>query len=145
MTLPILSEDYRAHVAEAGNELVHACFGQAHAMGWHEEFAAIDAIEGIDDKLRNKLKGHFIATKLMLGVSELAEGMEGARKGLMDTHLPQHPMLAVELADCVIRVFDLAGLLQFDLGDIIAEKLAYNATRADHQLANRAAEGGKSY
>lgn len=44
--------------------------------------------------------------RFMLMVSELAEGMEGDRKSLMDDHLPQYPMIWVELADCVIRVMD---------------------------------------
>lgn len=41
--------------------------------------------------------------------SELSEAMEGDRKGLMDDHLPEYPMVAVELADFVIRVLDWFG------------------------------------
>lgn len=44
--------------------------------------------------------------RFMLMISELAEGLEGDRKVLMDNHLPQYPMLWVELADTVIRVLD---------------------------------------
>lgn len=46
---------------------------------------------------------------LMLAVSELAEAMEGHRKNLMDDKLPHRAMFEVELADCLIRIFDLAG------------------------------------
>jgi len=38
-----------------------------------------------------------------------------------------------------------AGALNLDLGGAIAEKLAYNAQRADHKPEARAAAGGKTY
>ena len=63
----------------------------------------------------------------------------------MDEHLPDRLSVEVELADTVIRCFDLAGGLGLDLGAAIAEKLIYNRDRADHQLANRAADGGKKF
>src|ERR1041384_7608282 len=69
---------------------------------------------------------------LMLCVSELAEAMEGHRKDLMDDHLPHRPMFEVELADCLIRIFDLAGAHHLDLDGAFEEKMAYNAQRADH-------------
>lgn len=71
--------------------------------------------------------------------------MEGHRKNLMDTHLPNRPMIEVELADAVIRIADLAGALDLDLGGAIAEKMAYNATRADHKPEARAGINGKVY
>jgi hypothetical protein len=71
--------------------------------------------------------------------------MEGARKGLMDDKLPARTMLEVELADAVIRIFDMAGGLHLDLGGAIAEKLAYNASRADHKPENRIKPGGKTF
>ena len=82
---------------------------------------------------------------LMLIVSEIAEAMEGHRKGLMDDKLPHRSMLEVELADAVIRIFDLAGAKGFDLGGAIFEKVAYNQQRADHKLENRLKPGGKAY
>ena len=82
---------------------------------------------------------------LMLCVSELAEAMEGDRKDLMDDHLPHRKMMEVELADAVIRICDLAGGKGYDLGGAIAEKLAYNAQRADHKMENRVKDGGKKY
>ena len=86
-----------------------------------------------------------IGELLCLVHSEISEAMEGARKGLMDDKLPTRPMLEVELADAVIRIFDMAGGLRLDLPGAIVEKLAYNATRADHKPENRAAEGGKTF
>lgn len=52
---------------------------------------------------------------LMLVVSELAECMEGERKGLRDEHLPHRMMAEVELADVKIRVLDFAGGFDYPL------------------------------
>jgi NTP pyrophosphatase (non-canonical NTP hydrolase) len=86
-----------------------------------------------------------VPVKLMLTVSELAEAMEGDRKNIPDTHLPHRSMLSVELADAVIRIVDLAGFLNVPLGTVIAEKEAYNASRADHKPEVRKAANGKRY
>ena len=86
-----------------------------------------------------------IGEKLMLIVSEVAEGMEGHRKDLMDDKLPHRKMLEVELADALIRIFDLAGFLQMDLAGAVIEKLAFNQQRPDHKIENRNAPGGKAY
>ena len=71
--------------------------------------------------------------------------MEGARKDLMDDKLPHRKMVEVELADAVIRIADLCGHLELDLGGAIIEKINYNKTRADHKPENRAKEGGKKF
>lgn len=82
---------------------------------------------------------------LMLCVSELAEALEGHRKNLMDDKLPERKMFEVELADCVIRILDIAGGLGLDLGGAYEEKMAYNAQRADHKVENRLKAEGKKY
>lgn len=82
---------------------------------------------------------------LMLTVSELAEAMEGHRKNLPDDKLLHRPMFEVELADAIIRIFDIAGGLGLDLGGAFAEKLEYNKHRADHKPEARLADGGKKY
>jgi hypothetical protein len=81
--------------------------------------------------------------KLALVHSEVSEAVEGVRKGLMDDKLPHRPMPEVELADAIIRAFDLAGHEGWDLAGAILEKLEYNASRADHKIENRLADGGK--
>lgn len=82
-------------------------------------------------------------SKLALVHSEVSEAVEGVRKGLMDDHLKDRPMAEVELADAIIRAFDLAGHEGWDLAGAIVEKLYYNASREDHKVENRLKDGGK--
>lgn len=44
--------------------------------------------------------------QIMLVITELSECMEGARKNLMDDHLPQYKMEHVEIIDALIRLLD---------------------------------------
>lgn len=147
---------------------------------------------------------------LMLVVSEFAEALEGHRKDLMDDKLPHRKMFEVELADAMIRLFDIAGGMKIkfksndewtylldtetentaenllrlsivamkayvvrsdgsdiwfgryieatmrgierlakkehlDLWGAVEEKVRYNATRHDHTVEGRKAQGGKKY
>jgi NTP pyrophosphatase (non-canonical NTP hydrolase) len=103
----------------------------ANATWWYDEHGRA--------VVRNK--GELIA----LMHSELSEVLEGVRKKLADDHLPHRSAEEVELADLLIRVFDYAGAYGLDIEGAYREKMAYNATRADHQRAARAAEGGKGF
>lgn len=124
-----------AHVEFAGGILQSECHKSATDAGWWT------------DKNGNPVQDnpYAFSNKLALIHSEVSEAMEGDRKGLMDDHLPHRKMREVELADAVIRIFDLGGAYNMDLGGAIAEKMAYNAQRADHKPAARAAAGGKVY
>lgn len=82
---------------------------------------------------------------LMLAVSELAEAMEGHRKNLPDDKLPHRSMFEVEIADCLIRLLDIAAGMGLDLGGAFEEKMQYNATRRDHTREARLEENGKKY
>ena len=61
----------------------------------------------------------------------------------MDSHLRQYNSLTVELADAVIRIFDIAGGLGLNLAGAIQDKLEYNKNRADHKKSNRLKDNGK--
>lgn len=82
---------------------------------------------------------------LCLVHSELSEAMEGDRKNLMDDHLPNRKMAEVEIADAMIRIFDMCGAFEYDIEGAINEKFEYNKKRADHKLENRMLDGGKKY
>ncbi len=98
-----------------------------------------------DPLTQEPLPDRNVGELLMLCVTELAEAMEGHRKGLMDDKLPHRPMFDVEIVDCMIRLFDLAGERDINLETIYAEKMAYNAKREDHTYAARLAQNGKRY
>jgi NTP pyrophosphatase (non-canonical NTP hydrolase) len=119
------------NVKEAVETLQESCHGAARAAGWWPEGSTANPL--------------MFSNKLMLIVSEVAEAMEGDRKNLRDDKLPHRPMREVELADVLIRVFDLGGAYGMDLAGAVVEKMAFNAIRPDHKMENRAAVGGKSY
>ena len=113
-------------IASNINFAVQVAHGLALDAGWHE-------------------KPREVGTMLCLVHSEISEAMEGNRKDLMDDKLPERKMFEVELADAVIRIFDLAGREGLDLGGAVYEKLLYNQIRPDHKKEAREAEGGKQY
>lgn len=96
-------------------------------------------------------EGRNMAEMLMLAVSELAEALEEHRDGnpavwyrhegrcpksrrwrwrqRRCTCTPKPEGIAVELADCIIRCLDTLHSLGVDIDHVVAEKMAYNATR----------------
>lgn len=115
------------------NAMVTDVYSGNVQAGWYSDPATGQHVE------RN------VAEMLCLIHSEISEGLEGHRKSLQDDHLPHRPMLEVELADALIRIFDLAGYQGLDLGGAYVEKRRYNAQRADHKLEARKGENGKKF
>lgn len=113
------------------NELSKTCHA-ANAKWWQDPKTG-ERIE------RNK------GELLMLIVSEIAEAMEGERKDLQDDKLPHRRMAEVELVDAMIRIFDYAGAFGYDLDGAFAEKMAFNAVRADHTHEARLRAEGKKW
>jgi NTP pyrophosphatase (non-canonical NTP hydrolase) len=77
--------------------------------------------------------------------SELSEALEGHRKNLQDDKLPHRKMVEVELADCLIRIFDIAAAFGYDLEGAYREKTEFNLIREDHKHEARLQAGGKVY
>jgi hypothetical protein len=126
-------ETEREIMKEQINELRDLCYGESFKAGWHTNLQTGELLE------RNK--GEMIA----LIHSEISEAMEGERKGLMDDHLPNRPMVEVEMADAVIRIMDYCGRWNYDIGGAIIDKIEYNRNRADHKIENRQKDGGKKF
>lgn len=140
--------DESQSVADAATKLRDECHSAAFNAGWwNVPFAClVDPNEKIDvRKYPSHILQWWIGTKLALIHSEISEALEGLRKDKFDDHLPHLKSIDVELADAVIRIMDLCGGLNIDIGRAIAEKLAYNAQRADHKPENRDKAGGKAF
>ncbi|NJR71307.1 MAG: hypothetical protein HC771_23815 [Synechococcales cyanobacterium CRU_2_2] len=76
-------------------------------------------------------KAH-IATLLALIHSEVSEAFQEAKDGIdaPSEKIPEFSRFELELADIVIRAFDLAAAMEIDIGLAIAAKHEFNKTRS---------------
>lgn len=140
-TQDTLIEDQLAGLTASLNTLSEIIHQRNVEAGWWTDIKTGRDLRGKDEFGRDNRN---VPEMLCLIHSEISEAMEGYRKNLMDDHLKHRSMMEVELADVFIRIFDLAGAHNLDLSGAVLEKLAYNAQRADHKVANRL-DGGKQF
>ena len=62
--------------------------------------------------------------------SELSEALEALRQPHADEHCPLHDNIEVELADCIIRIMDMADARGYCVADALIAKAKFNRTRA---------------
>ena len=127
---------------QALNELSQDIHQRNVAAGWWTDIKTGQTLLGKDEHGRDRRN---VPELLCLVHSEISEAMEGYRKNLMDDKLPHRSMLEVELVDCIIRICDLAGAHNLDLGGALVEKLEYNSKREDHKVENRLKSDGKKF
>jgi NTP pyrophosphatase (non-canonical NTP hydrolase) len=105
------------------SQLVATAHGMAVEKGWHE----------VTDEVTEVTPDRFGALVALVH-SEASEALEAYRetgKATESTLSPKGKPEGVpsELADIVIRVADICGLLGIDLEAAVKSKIAYNATR----------------
>ena len=95
-----------------------------HLSDLCNDIAYIAASKGFWDRV-------YVLEKLALIASEVGEAIEAARSQSpqQSVKIPNHSMLAEELADIVIRVLDLATALDIDIPLAIVQKHRYNISR----------------
>lgn len=125
----------KTDITNSINALVDDCHQASVDAGWWTDTRSGLPLDRMD----------MAPVKIALIHSEISEALEADRTGAMDDKLPTRPGIECELADAVIRIADLAGALNLDLGGAITEKMAYNTVRPDHQMGNRRKPGGKKY
>lgn len=124
---------------DALNVLSNYIHAENVKAGWWNDLKTGESILPESEKPRN------VGELLCLVHSEISEAMEGFRKNLMDDKLPHRQQAEVELADALIRIFDIAGAYEFDLAGAVKEKLEYNQKRSDHKVENRKQDNGKKF
>ena len=99
------------------NDLVNASYKNAKDHGWHDSTRTIGDL-------------------ICLMHSELSEALEEHRNGHSPSEVyfnddkPNKPEgIPVELADCIIRIFDFCGLHDINLEAVLKQKMEYNRTR----------------
>lgn len=133
-------------------QIAEACYKTAKSKGWWVKY---EQLKEHFPNLYTGLMPDFIAAKLCLVHSETSEALEEVRENDGDLYFTAGPEveggprrivpegewnqwnlghlkpegLPSELADVVIRVFDLAGFLGIDIAQVIREKMAYNQNR----------------
>ena len=69
-------------------------------------------------------------SRAMLMVSEISEAVEARRNhDAKDDKLPQYSGFTVELADCIIRILDMAEQFNLPVIEAILDKSDYNKSR----------------
>ena len=104
-------------VAMSLNEVARVCHDTAKSKGFYDDWT----------KAQDQL-----ASRIALIHSEASKALKCIRNGelLQVTNADGKPTgLPSELADIVIRVFDLASVMGYSIGDAILQKMAYNETR----------------
>lgn len=95
------------------------------ARGFWDDEPALDSSTEREQSMKA-----YDSMKVMLVVTELAEGVEGLRKGNGPSeHIPEFSCMEEEYADAIIRILDHCAQRKWRIADAIEAKMAFNASR----------------
>lgn len=121
----------RSDAIEFMMSLQNEIHSTAKEKGWWKELDELHAELPEEPRLHAHVDLLYKATRTMLAVSELSEGIEALRAGNPpDDKVPFYDGFTVECADAVIRLFDLAGKFNMKLAEAIVAKIEYNKSRS---------------
>ena len=117
----------------------------AEDKGWWPKPACAVKADNVAQLEPQNVDYEFVATKICLMHSELAEALEAVRVGKFRMYTEEGPFvrteggkivehykpegMAAEFADVVIRIMDLCEAMGISLEDAVLHKAAYNKTR----------------
>lgn len=119
------------------NDLAKACNENAVSKGFYDTFDKLHVLAAStgDSKLLEEFYAIWKLSRLKLVVTELAEAAEEVREpGKLSPKIKEKlgedlPAFDEEIADTLIRLFDLAGSLGVDLDRAVELKMRANALR----------------
>lgn len=109
--------------------VINQCGEAAEKNGWHERYRMLESSSRIPPAILE----HLVSKTALIGC-EVSEAIEELRDGhepdeVYESEGGKPEGYGVELADVVIRVFDLAWMLNLDLPGLIDQKLEANQRR----------------
>lgn len=122
----------------AFNEMAASVHHTAVSKGWWKDreqlmklAADFDSEHGYTDKnaLLPFAEGAIKLSADMLTVTEIAEGVEGVRKGLQDDKVPEYTMEEAEAADAIIRLMDKGKYFALRIAEALVAKARMNKGR----------------
>lgn len=115
-----LNQEQQNRILEAIHDLVNEADDNAEEHGFHEAYKAL--LEAVPEEQRKAARRTTILAKLGLIASEVGEAVSAVQHGDDD-------LLLEELADVMIRIFDLCGSECMELGHMLLHKMQKNRNR----------------
>ena len=123
------------------NELAQEIYENSAAHGWHSEkrsFGDIAALAHSEisealEEFRNGMPMEYHICKLVRNEDNPKDRIAGKCDDcspLCENYMKKNEGIAVELIDCVIRIFDYLASEGIDIDRVMREKMDYNKTRS---------------